>query len=270
MSSDCKVDADYCDNSVNKLPRYGVSNPRIWFRQLEAYFELRNMRAQRKMFLFVITQLPTEIACEVSDLIDDIPTETPYAKLKAALLKRTSASDEARLQQLLSGVQLGDRTPSQLLRHMNSLKGDSQVADAFLRQLWSKCLPTNTVAILSIQENDVPLNKLAEIADKIHECYGRTPVSQISVEPTPMEIIEKRLDQLTLAISNVTTNRPTNNYRPRSRSRSSSSKPYPHKDTMCYYHRRFGDQAKRCTYPCSHPKAALLPKSNQGNAQASQ
>ena len=47
-----------------------------------------------------------------------MPEHLPYDRLKAVFLKRTTTSDEVRLQQLLAGVELGDRTPSQLLRHM--------------------------------------------------------------------------------------------------------------------------------------------------------
>ncbi|CAI2737500.1 unnamed protein product, partial [Dicrocoelium dendriticum] len=103
------------------LPSFDFSNPRVWFAQVEAIFRFRKITSQSTMFSYVTAHLPSNIASEVIDILDPMPLESPYDKLKAAILKRTTASDETRLQQLLSGVELGDRTPSQLLRHMRSL-----------------------------------------------------------------------------------------------------------------------------------------------------
>ena len=121
------------------------------------------------MFSYVATQLPTDVAAEVIDILDPMPLDTPYDKLKQGVLNRTSTSDSTRLQQLLSGVELGDRTPSQLLRHMRSLAGNSKIDDNILRSLWIRCLPTSMTAILAVHEDVVPLDALSLSADKIHE-----------------------------------------------------------------------------------------------------
>ncbi|CAI2736918.1 unnamed protein product, partial [Dicrocoelium dendriticum] len=144
------------------LPSFDVSNPRVWFVQVEDVFRFRKITSQSTMFSYVAAHLPSNIASEVIDILDPMPLESPYDKLKAAILKRTTASDESRLQQLLSGVELGDRTPSQLLRHMRSLVGSSALDDSVLRQLWSNCLSANTTAILAVLADDLPLDKLAE------------------------------------------------------------------------------------------------------------
>ena len=53
------------------------------------------------------------------------PTETPYDKLKEQLIKHMAASEQRRLQQLFSSEELGDRNPTQLLRRMQQLLGDT-------------------------------------------------------------------------------------------------------------------------------------------------
>ena len=259
-----------------KLPPFGMGNPRVWFIQLEAYFRFRRITCQSTMFSYVATQLPTDIACEVIDLLDPMPKDAPYDRLKAALLRRISASEEARFQQLLSGIELGDRTPSQLLRHMKSLVGDMKLDETVLRQLWTKCLPPNTTAILSVQDAELPLEKLADVADKIHECFFKPAVAQVMEPENPdtkllavIRDLQAQVSELSLQVNNLREHRnQRNTARPRSPSRSHQKG--AQKPGICYYHRRFGVKSTRCTLPCSHPAAFTKGSPNQGNAPARQ
>lgn len=75
------------------------------------------------------------------------PAETLYDILKVQLIKRTAASEQRKLQQLINGEELGDCKPTQLLRRMQQLLNDklSSSADtnSFLRGLFLQRLPTN-------------------------------------------------------------------------------------------------------------------------------
>ena len=52
------------------------------------------------------------------------PDEAPYDTFKAELMKHTAASEQCKLQELISGEELGDRQPTQLLCRMQQLLGD--------------------------------------------------------------------------------------------------------------------------------------------------
>jgi hypothetical protein len=211
-----------------------------------------------------------------------MPTVDPYTKLKDAILSRTTASDEARLQQLLSGVELGDRTPSQLLRYMRSLAGNSKVDDSVIRTLWTKCLPANTRLVLSTHDASCPLEKLAETADKVHECFFSSSVHHVTSPNVPQSSLSDEISQLQQQIATLSTkvdqltkrsSRPRATSRSRHSSRSrfpSQRRPSPSQSHICYYHRRFGDNARKCTLPCAHPKAFNGFSSTSGNAAASQ
>ena len=101
-----------------KLPPFWPNDPAVWFAQVEAQFLTRSISSQATKFAYVIASLPSEIAQEIRDLLISPPSADQYNTLKSELIKRTSASEQKRLHQLLISEELGDRKPSQLLRKM--------------------------------------------------------------------------------------------------------------------------------------------------------
>lgn len=277
MSLDPELDSVQSENAIIiKAPIYGTSDPRVWFLQIEAFFRFRKITSQSSMFSYVVTQIPTDVAKEIADMIDPMPDDCPYDKLKSAILKRTTKSEESMLQQLLTDVELGDRSPSQLLRHMKALVGNSNMSDTILRQLWLKCLPLNTTVILSVQDSNTPLDKLADIADKVHECFFKQSVNVVSPatsDEKPNEKInelQQQISQLTITVNSlaerITRSRSPSRNRFLSRSRAISNE----KSSVCYYHRRFGSKAFKCTKPCSFSASSPVDTPLPGNRWATQ
>ncbi|XP_076759838.1 uncharacterized protein LOC143428668 [Xylocopa sonorina] len=96
-----------------------------------------------------------------------------------------------------SEEEIGDRTPSQFLCHMRDLAGTT-VSDEFLRPFWSGRRPAMARAFVTAQ-TDFPLNKLAKIADQIHDGIAQQ-VASITPSSTT-ELLLKRLERLELEIS---------------------------------------------------------------------
>ena len=122
-----------------KLPPFWPADLQVWFAQVEAQFTTRGITAQQTKFDYVISSLSPEFTTEVGDLLLQPPVENPYNTLKTELIRRTTTSEQQKLQQLISGEELGDRKPSQLLRRMQQLLGDQPGAPAnnsFLRELF--------------------------------------------------------------------------------------------------------------------------------------
>jgi hypothetical protein len=161
-----------------KLPPFWPADPEVWFAQVEAQFTCRNITAQRTRFDYVISSLNPEFAMEVRDLLLKPPEDHPYDILKAQLIKRTAASEQRKLQQLISGEELGDRKPTQLLRRMQQLLGDklgSADSSSFLRELFLQRLPANVRMVLASTDATTDLSKLAELADKVLEVATPQP-----------------------------------------------------------------------------------------------
>ena len=196
---------------------------------------------------------------KVRDLLLRPPAENPYETLKAELIKRTAASEQRKLQQLISGEELGDRKPTQLLRRMQQLLGDklgaSADANSFLRELFLQRLPPNVRMVLASTDASMDLNKLADMADKVMEVATPT-VSAVTDTRTDMytsEVTQLREEVAHLAdlVASLTT-------RPRHRSASRPRRPHspapqtsPPEDSICWYHAKFGEAAQKCKDPCS-------------------
>jgi len=176
--------------------------------------------------------------------------------LKNLLINRFTDSEEKRLRQLLAGIELNDKKPSELLRELKQLSGGSISEN--VHSIWLQRLPTRIQATLAVIEGS-PLVKLAELADKI---IDRDSGLQVATIASPVASTSPNFDDLERRIVALE----IRHKRDRSRFRSRSQKRYrsssrgnnrnkdQNKDQICFYHKKFGDMAKKCTIPCSMSK----------------
>ena len=247
-----------------KLPPFWPSDPQIWFAQVEAQFQTRGITAQKTKYEYVVASLSPEFATEVRDVILKVPDTDQYDRLKAALIERTAASEQRRLQQLFHAEELGDRKPSQLYRRMQQLLGDKAAATdkSFLRELFLQRLPSNVRMVLASAGDDVEPDKLATLADKVMEVTTvpmlPTPPPAVNAvaPPTPPspDQLTSELTQLRQEVSHLKKLVQSSRQSPaRGRGRSpgprSSQTPAA---THCWYHQQFGNAARKCKPPCSY------------------
>ena len=185
-----------------KLPPFWSADPEIWFVQVEAQLTTKGIVAQKTRYDYVVSLLTPEFAMEVRDLLLNPSADNPYDTLKAQLVKRTTASEQRKLQQLISGEELGDRKPTQLLRRMQQLLGDklgtSSDANSFVRELFLQRLPSNVRMVLASKGTSIDLNKLADMADKVMEVATPTlsAITSTNLEHTKSSEVEKLLEEV--------------------------------------------------------------------------
>ncbi|KAM7289137.1 uncharacterized protein ISCGN_029270 [Ixodes scapularis] len=170
MATDEATPLDITVVRTLRLPRFWTADPQLWFAQVESQFTTSHITSQAQRFHHVVAALPPETAVDIRDIILEPPTTNPYDTLKAELIKRTSASEHRRLQQLLTSEELGDRTPSQLLRRLQQLLGERAATfdPALLRELFLQRLPNNLRMVLT-SASGLALVQLAQLADTVME-----------------------------------------------------------------------------------------------------
>ena len=250
-----------------RLPPFNPSDPAVWFKQAEISFTLSAVEDELVRYSIVVGNLDTAYASTVSEVILNIPAATPYTKLKEALVKRFTSSRESEIRQLVSQQQIGDRTPMQFLRHLRTL-AKSDVPDGFLRTLWESHLPDYVRSILATQPADVPLDDVANLADKVFESVRPRTVAAVSNPNAEFEAkLEKmreehrrEIRELTAQVAALAVNAGSLRPRHRSqtpsrrRSRTRSHSRGPPNDNHCWYHQIFGAEARKCKQPCTFKK----------------
>ncbi|XP_054764694.2 uncharacterized protein LOC129271345 [Lytechinus pictus] len=251
---------------------------------VEAQFLTRGISVDETKYAHVVSALQPEIAQEVPDILIDPPTSNPYTRLRAGLVRRTSVSEQKRLQQLLIKEELGDRKPSQLLHRMGQLLETAKIDDTIFKQLFLQRLPHHVQAIFASSrdtmsvnlhpaEMQMSVNQLADLADSIVDVGSAGSVSSVQHAPSSAsEIVQLReqVDKLTAQVNALTTQlvqergRSTSRHRSNSSRRQSSSRSdkYP----MCWYHFKHGASARKCLPPCPFQGPQ---QSTQGKARAS-
>ncbi|GFW88434.1 uncharacterized protein TNCV_3552041 [Trichonephila clavipes] len=135
---------------------------------------------------------------------------------------------------------------------MKSLAGSS-ISDELIKSLWLQRFPQQTQAILSISKNS--LNNIAEMADKIVVYSSSEACSVTNNNSSPKSNDRNKLEALQADIAALTKkfNEFSQNSRQRSKSREYSrrtrSKSNSSRCAFCWYHFKFGNNAK-CIQPC--------------------
>ncbi|XP_043500931.1 uncharacterized protein LOC122523322 [Polistes fuscatus] len=270
--------ADLVNEVTVRLPTFLSSMPDIWFQQIEYIFKNRRITSDARKFELLFEALTPDVMDKTSDFLRKPPEGDKYNAVKRLILQRLTDSKQKQILRFLNELQLGDRQPSQFLREMRNLTGDL-VHEEFLRTKFLQSMPTNIRTYL-VGCTEVPLGKLADVADAMLESCAESGVMAVShrnaafgnqsVRDARMDILEEKLNSLILRFDSPSNElrlaqSNNNNYR-RSRSRSvyqgqRSPSRSRSQEGICYYHRRFGINAQRCTLPCSFSQT----KDKQGN-----
>nr|VZI52724.1 unnamed protein product [Spirometra erinaceieuropaei] len=99
------------------------------------------------------------------------------------------------LRELFPQVDLGDQTPSQLMRHIRSLLAGRHMDDAIFREIWLEKLPVPMQQVVAMLDSNTPLEKLATHADRIKECYPiGASCSSIQQPPPSKDKLQQGID----------------------------------------------------------------------------
>ncbi|XP_039954202.1 uncharacterized protein LOC120770683 [Bactrocera tryoni] len=249
-------DIQTCNVEVAKvfirIPPFWHAKPELWMAQVESQFIAAGITSDKTKYYTVVTAIESNVLAQISDIILNPPNSELYTTLKNQIITQFAGSEQKRVKKLLQEQELGDMRPSQLLREMRSLSG-REINDNILKSIWMSRLPSHMRLIISISNE--PLDKVALLADKICEVSDTLHVHVVETPNTAIanqSSIEQQLAEITKEIASIKANI---NRRPRSRSR---SRPPPrsgmqnnNSNGLCWYHHKFGNDARKCRSPCA-------------------
>ena len=249
-----------------KLPPFWPADPELWIAQVEAQFRTRNILNDATKYDYIVASLSPDTAGEIRELLIQPPETEKYKAIKQALLKQNEMSDQKRLQELLSKEDLGDRKPTQILRRMKQLVGDTIFDPKMLRALFVQKLPPTVQGIMMTAGEDAELSMMAEMADKIMDVTSPQVNKVMFAErppESPSEIAQLReeVHKLTQMMSSMVMNQQSQGSYHKQRSNSRGRSPYrrqrdPKKHPLCWYHHKFGENSTKCESPCAWPTSS--------------
>lgn len=250
--------ADVSSTAV-KIPPFWATDPVLWFAQIESQFATSRISNDKTKFHHVIASLDPSVAAEIREIIISPPNENLYDTLKKELISRTSLSEQQRLRELLSAEELGDRTPTQLLRRMQQLLAGKNMDPSILAQLFLQRLPSDVRKVLAASAT-LPLETQASIADKVLEVSvpACLPVNMPAnhpqfnlVEISELKDMVKNLSCKVEELSRKVYTRGRSRSNTRNRYTSSSKKQDHSTNGLCWYHEKYGAKAHHCKSPCN-------------------
>lgn len=252
-----------------RVPPFWPDEPEVWFSQLESQFILSGITMDETKYHFVCGQLDPEYAVKVKDILRDPPATGKYIKLKRELIQRISTSREKKALQLLQHEEIGDRKPTEFLRHLQDLAGP-HMPEGFIRTIWTSRLPPNVQTVVAFQPT-LDLDTLAGLADKVIDVAQPSYHVASTSTGMPATALENRVAELTRQVESLLKvqghGHRSGSFHHRKRSRSHSrqrsrsrSRQRPEGHPHCWYHFTFGSKASTCKQPCSY---------HSGNSQGS-
>ena len=231
--------APQCEKLSYKPPAFWKTSARAWFAVLESGFALEKITSDSSKYHHTVTALGNDVIEQVADVLLKPPAEHKYQVLKNRLLQRFDLTQDQRFQQLFSQAsQSPEKQPSVVLQEIKNLAGDTLWDDA-LRMLWIQRLSPKIQQLLLVS-NTKDLQALSNLADNVFD-IERNAFGMAIVETSrtsnqtddEVEIIKARHNQMHKSKIRRNTN-----------------------GQFCWYHTKFGKNARKCQLPCDWKSTA--------------
>ncbi|KAK3888601.1 hypothetical protein Pcinc_007327 [Petrolisthes cinctipes] len=258
-------------------PPFVEDSPDIWIIQLDLYFARAQIVQQEVKFQTAASLLPAHHVMEFIDMIRD-PSVQAYDEFCGALMSRLGKSTEENLRSILAAQQLGDRKPSQFLRHLLELT-KPHITDKdspLVRHIFLQAMPDKSLPFLQFLPPETPLDTLAGTADRVVSSLNQASAAVDAVSSTEflsnqdyplaqansarLDKISQTLDEICYQLKRISsdsrsrsTSKDRRNFRRHSVSGDRSNK-------ICWYHNKFGSKANKCVLPYRKHVSALTLK----------
>ncbi|XP_014209360.1 uncharacterized protein LOC106640011 [Copidosoma floridanum] len=227
----------------------------------------QQLASDREKYDLVVSSLDTAAISNLIDILSS-PLDTDlFGNLKKANLNHMALSQDKQLDLLFNKLELGDKTPLQLLRYMRT-SVHNQISDELLKVKWLKLMAPHVARILKVLKTStlVELSAAADELVKFHSSVFSLTQKVISAPtatpPTANATLAQSITALSLQVSQLSTavlnrsndssHQPRQRQHSESRSRPKADQAQAANDVdFCWYHVRFGVKARNCEILCT-------------------
>ena len=238
-----------------KLPTFSTTDPMAWFCRAEIQFRLKKTPSARHAD-YVLEALPADVFAQISSWLVSQPPDINYKDIKTMLMRQYSTPSSMRTQQILSRskIPIGSQDPESTWNEFQALArlppdetGISNSLD-MLRELWLLTLP-DTVRQSIDDASTMPIAQLLpKIRKRLNAHMARSSSSVMAVQKqvTSDQCLDESDNDSDIVedISAVQHNR----------KQFKTTQTFQQRSQMCFFHRKFGQKARKCTPPCAFAK----------------
>lgn len=241
------------------LPAFWLDFPDVWFASIDATFDTSSITTEKIKFYKVVAALPQNIARNVLEITRKAEYEKgDYAKLKYRILNEYQLMKQERFNKLVCLKKVQNRKHLRFLHDNQNLldkinMGASDIKATFLSCAALRALLPSIKAVLSVLDN-MDLDALADKEDYFKVSPLENLICETTIENANSQqraannhqidkIVERVVAEIASSSSKILNNKVVQKQREH-RTNTSSSK------WLCYYHNKFGKQARRCELNC--------------------
>ena len=252
-----------------RLPSFCTNDAPCWFRRAEVQFRIKKITSETLKAAYVLAVLPEDAFTTMAGWLETQPDEIPYSELKEYLLKDLTLTAEQKAKKLMAIINqpIGDQKPSQAMREMERLmrlptsNGEKKSLDVLLI-LWLHRLPhevRRNITAFSEHTREELMKKADRLTDAAAASASKALAEHIcsSQEDDYKEensIEEEHTAAATWSGSRLKFRKPIQPQQIPNSQPPRDTVPRKATQSICFYHRRFGHEARRCLQPCSWTK----------------
>ena len=222
-----------------QLPSFDKVEAETWFAVADANFALRKVTDSTTKYYYVLSKLDASTLRKLSSFIKNPKGDDPYAEIKVELCEAYEPPLEQKLDALLTLGDIGDESPKEYGMEIRRLVCEASLDDV-MKRVFVRGLPRPIVTAITPSLGDKFANVITA-ANKAWTAAKSSPTSNPAV-----------------SVSTISAQQPTPARRGgrggrggRQRGANSNSGPRMTTLTLCAFHKKFGDSARRCASGCS-------------------
>ena len=163
---------------VIKLPNFTDESPTTWLKLAEAHLTANNVADVQLKILSIISALPPDFREETLQYLEP-GVANAYNELTQAIKNYNRPSEINRIRQLMNAAPIGDRKPTQYLRHLRSLVEKPEDYLQILRRHLEDRIDQNIAQTLLACKLE-NIDDYARRADDLYDRFIKTPQHQIN------------------------------------------------------------------------------------------